>query len=97
MADEPPIRRFRGALGGRTLVRLVVASVIVGAFLAFWDVSPLQFWSGAFDFFKGVAGWLGDSVGEVVVNLFKYFLFGAAIVLPIWAVTRALGSSDRRR
>ena len=88
--------RVTGGQPRRTAIQLVIASVVVGAFLAFWGVSPGEFWSGIFNFVKGILGWLGDSVGEIVVNLATYLLFGAAIVVPIWLILRLL-NGDRRR
>ncbi|MCB2114177.1 MAG: DUF6460 domain-containing protein [Parvularculaceae bacterium] len=96
MSDEPSKFRIAGANPRRTLIQLVIASVIVGAFLAFWGVSPTDFWRGAFDFFKGILGWLGDSVSEIVINLATYLLFGAAIVVPIWIVIRIINGDGRR-
>jgi hypothetical protein len=99
MNDEPIKTRFAGSNPRRTAVQLVIASVFVGAFLAFWGISPAEFWRGIFDFLRGIVGWLGDSLGEIVVNLLTYLLFGAAIVVPVWLISRALGgggSSPRR-
>ncbi len=89
-------RRVIGPQPRRTAIKLMIASVIVGAFLAFWGVSPREFWSGVFDFFSGVLGWLGDSVGEIVGNLLTYLLFGAAIVIPVWIVMRILNGPGAR-
>lgn len=88
--------RVTGGQPRRTIIQLVIASIVVGAFLAFWGVSPAEFWSGVFDFFKGLLGWLGDSVGEILLNLATYLLFGAAIVVPIWLVMRVVAGERRR-
>ncbi|MFN3959542.1 MAG: DUF6460 domain-containing protein [Parvularculaceae bacterium] len=97
MADNELGRRIIGPQPRRTMIKLVIASIIVGAFLAFWGVSPREFWSGVFDFFRGLLGWLGDSVGEILTNLFTYFLFGAAIVVPFWIIMRVLNGPGARR
>ncbi len=97
MADNDLGRKLIGAKPRRTAVKLIIASVVVGAFLAFWGISPREFWSGAFNFFKGIVSWLGDSVGEVVTNLLTYLLFGAAIVVPVWIVMRMLNGPDSGR
>lgn len=97
MNEGPLTRRIAGRNPRRTAIQLVVASVIVGAFLAFWGVSPGEFWSGVFDFFQGILGWLGDSVGEIVVNLLTYLLFGAAIVVPVFLLMRVFGAGEDRR
>ncbi len=89
-SDGALSRKLIGSRPRRTAIQLIVASVVVGAFLAFWGISPRDFWSGAFNFFKGIVGWLGESVGEVVTNLLTYLLFGAAIVVPVWLLVRVL-------
>ncbi|MCB2096287.1 MAG: DUF6460 domain-containing protein [Parvularculaceae bacterium] len=96
MSEDPSKFRLAGANPRRTVIQLVIASVVVGAFLAFWGVSPADFWRGAFNFFKGIIGWLGDSVSEIVVNLITYLLFGAAIVVPIWLILRVINGDGRR-
>jgi hypothetical protein len=96
MADNDLGRKLIGSQPRRTGIQLVIASVLVGAFLAFWGISPREFWSGAFEFFKGILGWLGDSVGEIVTNLLTYLLFGAAIVIPVWLVLRIINGPGRK-
>ena len=49
MADEDLKSRFMGKSPGRTIIQLVVASIFVGAALALFDISPLNFWRGIFD------------------------------------------------
>lgn len=88
--------RVTGGRPRRTLIQLIIASIVVGAFLAFWGVSPAEFWRGIFDFFRGMLGWLGNSVGEILLNLATYLLFGAAIVVPIWLIMRVVGGERRR-
>ena len=100
MADQKLTDRLAERVAGgqprRTAIQLIIASVVVGAFLAFWGVSPAEFWSGIFDFVKGIVGWLGDSVGEIVLNLATYLLFGAAIVVPVWIVLRIINGERKR-
>lgn len=95
MANNELGKKLIGAQPRRTVIQLVIASVLVGAFLAFWGISPREFWSGAFNFVKGLVSWLGDSVGEVVTNLLTYLLFGAAIVIPVWLVMRVINGPGR--
>jgi hypothetical protein len=78
----------------RTLVKLAVASVIVGGVLAFVGVSPVAFWRGVFDSFRSLLSFIGDSAGEIAVNLLTYLFFGALIVVPVWLTIKLL--SDRR-
>ncbi|MEE2691307.1 MAG: DUF6460 domain-containing protein [Pseudomonadota bacterium] len=80
--------RFLGRSLTRTLVSLAVASIVVGALLNFIGVTPGAFWSGFYRTVRGVISALGDSIGEVIGTLVTYLLIGAAIVLPIWFVSR---------
>ncbi len=95
MSDEPIVKRIAGPQPRRTAIQLVIASIVVGCFLAFWGVSPGEFWRWLFEMFRGVFSWLGNSVGEIVVNLLTYLLFGAAIVVPIWILVRIIGGEKR--
>ena len=91
MADEDLKSRFMGKSPGRTIIQLVVASIFVGAALALFDISPLNFWRGLFDGVKDLLSVIGDSFGEIIGNLATYLFLGAAIVIPIWLITRFLG------
>lgn len=65
-----------------TVVKLLIASLVVGFFLAWFNVSPqalLRSMLGeARDMFDWAAGQLGWA--------FSYILLGAVIVVPIWFV-----------
>lgn len=63
-----------------TVVKLVVASILVGAVMAYLDVQPLEVWR-----------WLADRVGDVLADIrtyasraLTYLLLGAVVVVPIW-------------
>lgn len=63
-----------------TVVKLVLASMMVGAVLAFLDVQPVAIWR-----------WLADKVGDIAANIQHYagravtwFLLGAVVVVPLW-------------
>jgi hypothetical protein len=65
-----------------TVVKLVVASILVGAAMAYLDIQPLQVWR-----------WLADKVGDVAANIrhyasraVTYLLLGAVVVVPVWLV-----------
>lgn len=92
MADNGIKERVFGKSASFTLIRLVIASVIVGAIFSFIGVGALEFWEGIFDGVKNVISAIGESFGEIAVNLITYFVIGAAIVVPIWLVARLLSS-----
>lgn len=63
-----------------TVVKLVLASILVGAAMAYFDVQPLSVWR-----------WLAERVGDVLADIrahatraFTYLLLGAVVVVPIW-------------
>ncbi len=66
-----------------TIVQLVVWSLVVGAVLAFFDITPLAIWH-----------YLSDRVRDLVENFqgfvgkaLTYILLGAVIVVPIWLLS----------
>ena len=87
--------RFVGGNPAKTAIKLVIASIFVGGILAVLNVSPIDFWNGIFSAVKGVISRIGDTAGEVVVNLATYLVLGAAIVVPIWIVMRLLDNPAR--
>jgi len=87
--------RFLGRSLSRTLIGLVVASIVVGALFSFFGLNPREFWSGLFGFFKDIVSMLGDSIGEILITLFTYLLIGAAIVVPIWFISRLLSNGRK--
>lgn len=63
-----------------TVVKLVVASILVGAVMAYLDVQPLEVWR-----------WLADRARDVLADIgtyasraLTYLLLGAVVVVPIW-------------
>jgi len=90
MAENDWKSRFAGKGVSRTIIQLVVASVIVGAIFTFLGLSPAEFWRGIFDAVSGLVRRLGDNISEIILNLGTYLLIGAAIVVPIWLITRLM-------
>jgi len=84
--------RIVGKSAGRTILRLVIASIIVGAIFSFIGVGPREFWRGIFETAQRLVHSLGESIGEIALTLGTYLLIGAAIVVPIWLVTKLLSS-----
>jgi hypothetical protein len=63
-----------------TILRILVASLVVGMAMAWFDVQP-----------RDILGWVTGSVEEVLANAqawigwtIKYVLLGAVIVVPVW-------------
>lgn len=65
-----------------TIAKLLVWSLVVGAILAFLDLSPA-------DVLAGVVSWAEGVIMDVrasTTQLLTWLLWGAAIVLPIFAL-----------
>lgn len=91
MADGKNLKtRILGASAGRTIIYLIIASIIVGAVFSFFGMSPQEFWRGIFSVLRNLVGAIGDNVSEVVGTLAAYLIIGAAIVVPIWLIARIL-------
>ena len=91
MADGDGVKtRILGKSAGRTILHLVVASIIVGAVFSFFGLGPREFWRGVFSSLRSVLGAIGDNVSDVIVTLGAYLLIGAAVVVPIWLIARLL-------
>ena len=76
----------------RTVIKLLIASLIVGLVMAMIDVTPLG---------------LIQNLGENVEKMFNaavdavswgigYVLMGAIVVVPIWLIFRLLGAKSKR-
>ena len=75
-----------------TVVRLLLASLVVGMAMAWFDVRP-----------DDILHWLTSSVQEAVANAgawigwtVKYVLLGAVVVVPIWVLWYLLQFLRRR-
>lgn len=77
---------------GRTIIKLVIASIIVGAVFSFLGIGVREFWSGVFDNVRDLIGALGENLSEIALTLLTYLAIGAGIVVPIWFIRRLLSS-----
>ncbi len=84
--ENKPVRIFRGS--SRTIIQLIIASIVVGAIFSFVGLSPNEFWRGIYRTFQNIITMLGDSFTEVAGTLAGYLLIGAAIVVPLWLISR---------
>jgi hypothetical protein len=85
MADGQ-VNRFLGGSLSSTLVKLLFLSLIVGAFMAFLDLTPWGLIESFVDFVRRVFGSGFAAVREVG----RWLLFGAVIVVPLWLLSRLL-------
>jgi hypothetical protein len=80
------LQRFMGGSPAQVLLRLVVISLIVGIVLSALGISPYDIIETAQQFIRRIWN-MGFGAIEWV---WRYFLLGAVIVVPIWIVIRLL-------
>ena len=89
-SERSTVERVVGPSPGRTIIQLAIASIIVGAIFSVLDLGALEFWRGIFDTLTGLIRSIGDSFGEIAVNLITYLIIGGAIVIPVWLIMRLI-------
>ena len=67
-----------------TLIKLAIASIVVGVLLAFFGIRPMDLWT---DFLDTVSRIWQMGFGAIDWSL-RYFLLGAVVVVPIWLAVR---------
>ena len=78
------MQRFFGGSPGAVIVMLIFLSLLVGAFMAFLGLSPGALLGGLIDSIRSVF----DLSFEAVLELGRWVLTGAVIVVPIWLLSR---------
>jgi len=68
------------------IVRLVLLCVLVGVVLAALGLDPSNIWRSVEGLIRSIWNMGFDSV----VWLWRYFLLGAVIVIPIWLIVRLM-------
>lgn len=76
----------KGDLRG-TIIRLVVASLIVGLIMKWSGFTPITLLHFLGDSFRDIF----DNIGSVAATIGEWLLLGATIVVPVWFVMRLLG------
>jgi hypothetical protein len=83
---SPNLQRFLGGSPGSVLVRLIFLSLVVGAFLAFVDVTPVELIERVARMFRVLFG----NGFEAVRRAGLWIAYGAMIVVPLWLLSRLL-------
>ncbi|MBM6583524.1 hypothetical protein ILT44_25305 [Microvirga sp. BT689] len=78
------LNRFLGGSPGSVLVKLIFLSLLVGAFLAFYDITPFTLIERLFSWISSVL----DLSLETVLQVGRWVLYGAVIVIPLWLISR---------
>ena len=70
-----------------TAIKLIVASLVVGLFLGFFDIDPRELLA---DFGETVQK-IFSVVASIVEWAVKYLLLGAVVVVPVWLIFFLIG------
>ena len=84
--------RLFGDRPARLLLRLVILSLVVGVVLAALGVEPYDIVTSALRFVDRIWSMGFDAVDRV----WRYFLLGAVVVIPVWLVLRLLNIGRNR-
>ncbi len=80
------LKRVLGGSPGAVILKFVLLSILVGALLVFWGLTPESLLRAFLRAFEDIFG-LGF---DALRNALRYFFYGAVIVGPIWLLTRLL-------
>jgi len=78
------VTRFLGGSPLSVLARLVLLCILVGVILNVLGVDPLNIWRSLQDLLRAIWNMGFDAVWWI----WRYFLIGAVVVIPIWLVIR---------
>jgi hypothetical protein len=86
------VSRFLGGPPLAVLGKLIVLSILVGVVLAAVGLDP---WN-IFESVQRLVRWVWDLGFDAVRRLWRYFLLGAAIVVPVWLIMRLAKAPGER-
>jgi hypothetical protein len=86
------VTRFFGGPPLWVLARLILLSILVGVILSALGLDPLNIVRSLERLVRGIwdMGW------DAVAWVWRYFLLGAVLVLPIWLIVRLVKAPARR-
>jgi uncharacterized protein DUF6460 len=78
------VNRFFGGPPLSVAVRIILLSILVGVILSAIGLDPRDIWRSVERLIRSIwdMGW------DAIVWVWRYFLLGAVIVIPIWLVVR---------
>jgi hypothetical protein len=86
------INQFFGGPPLSVAVRLILLSILVGVILSALGIDPLNLWRSLQNLILGI--W--DMGFDAIWWLWRYFLIGAVLVIPIWLLIRLTRGTSRR-
>jgi hypothetical protein len=91
-AANDGLYRFLGGSPLTVAFRLILLSILVGVVLAAIGFDPWNILKSI----KALFQWIRDLGFDAINWLWRYFLLGAVIVIPIWLLSRMFGAPRRR-
>jgi hypothetical protein len=85
------IDRFFGGTPLWVAVRLILLSIVVGVLLTALGLDP---WN-IFESIERLIRWIYNLGWDAVSWLWRYFILGAVLVVPIWLIVRLVNSAKR--
>jgi hypothetical protein len=91
---SPPdaLTRFFGGRPLAVVFKLILLSVLVGVVLKVLGLDPFDIIRSV----KDLASWIWEKGFDTLVSLWRYFLLGAVLVLPIWFIVRLVRAPKGR-
>jgi hypothetical protein len=90
--DGNLLARFFGGPPLSVIFRLVLLSILIGVILKVLGLDPFNILRSIEDLVRAI--W---NMGfDAVLWLWRYFLLGAVIVIPIWLIMRMMNAAKRR-
>lgn len=84
--SDTPLHRFLGGSPTSVIVRLLVLSLIVGAAMVYFNLTPRDLFETLRRFVEGL---IGNGL-ESLRTIFSYIAYGAMVVVPIFVIARLL-------
>ncbi|THD67037.1 MAG: hypothetical protein E7813_12835 [Bradyrhizobium sp.] len=91
-ANHDGIHRFIGGSPLAVAFRLILLSILVGVVLTVFGFDPWNIVNSIRRLFR----WIWDFGFDAINSLWRYFLLGAVIVVPVWLLSRMFGAPRGR-
>ena len=86
--DQNTLTRFTGPSPLRTVVWLVVVSIVVGYVLETVGLDPVELVRHVVGNFDRFVDWVVHLGFGAVTHLLRYLVWGAVLVVPVWLILR---------
>ena len=84
------VNRFLGDTPARTIIKLIVVSLIVGFIMAYFRVDPYDIFHGLERFVMNLWYRGFDALGSIG----RYLVLGATVVIPVFIIIRLMSARN---